>query len=277
MRVQRECENMKKRPKLIVNADDFGMSHAKNLAIDELMRKGICTNASIVVNMTYTEEAVKMAFSGGYQDKISLHLNLTEGVSISEDIRKIALYYTDNKFAYRPIIKINEQVYPRYIKQLRTEIDAQIQKYISYGFELNSIDSHNWVHLRIPIWLALNPLIRKYNISLVRPMWDGYKKPEIASEKWSKYFTIFQPWLLKCPQCNVLKHTSNIEQFLVDEYCLEGADFVEVFTHPQIVDGQNIDTSSSYLKRPKDTVENNVDLLREYEKVTIKQVLKEIY
>ena len=57
---------MGRKTKVIVNADDFGMSHEKNVAIDELMQNGICTNTSIVVNMEHTEEAVKMAFESGY-------------------------------------------------------------------------------------------------------------------------------------------------------------------------------------------------------------------
>lgn len=261
--------------KIVVNADDFGMSHEKNLAIDELMREGICTNTSLVVNMPDTEEAVKMAFKGGYQDKVSLHLNLTVGESISEGIREKSLYYDNGQFAYRPIIKLNKQVYPMYIKVVRREIEAQIQRFIGFGFELKSIDSHNWVHLRMPVWMALKPLIKKYNIPIVRPMWDGYKRPEIASEKWSKYFTRFQPILLKCPQCRVLGHTSNIEQFFVDEESLRKERYVEVFTHPDMIDGRNMDISSSYLKKGKDTVENNVKLLEQYEKVSIAQILEE--
>lgn len=262
--------------RIIVNADDFGMSHEKNVAIDELMKKGICTNASIVVNMESTEEAVNMAFEGGYQDRISLHLNLTEGEALTDDIQKLPLYYKNNKFVYRPIIKINDQIYPKYIRQVRKEIEAQIQKFIYYGFEIKSIDAHNWVHLRIPVWMALRPLIKKYKILVVRPMWDGYKKPEIASEKWSSYFRFFQPWLLRYPQCNVIKHTSNVEQFFVDESKLQDMNFVEVFTHPKKIDGKNIDTSSSYLKKEQDTVENNVELLKNYEKITVKQMLEEI-
>ena len=46
---------------LIVNADDFGMSHTKNLAIDVMMKKNICTNASLVVNMPRSYEAVELA------------------------------------------------------------------------------------------------------------------------------------------------------------------------------------------------------------------------
>lgn len=259
----------------MVNADDFGMSHEKNIAIDEMMRSNICTNASLVINMPYTQEAISLAYSGGYQDKLSLHINLTIGESISRTIRNIPLYYENCKFAYRPIIKSNTQIYPKHIQVLREEIESQIVKFQEYGLNLSSIDSHNWVHLRIPVWMALKPLINKYDIKIVRPMWDGYKRPEIASKKWSRYFTIFSPVLLRSQQCQVLSHTSNIEQFLLDEENIKNYRFVEVFTHPDIVAGQVIDISSSYLKNPKETVIHNVKLIKKYEIVTVKQILEE--
>ena len=261
--------------KIVVNADDFGMSHEKNVAIDSLMRSGVCTNTSLVINMPYTEEAVRMAFDGGYQDKVSLHLNLTVGESLSTKIREVSLYYADGKFAYRPIIKINKQVYPKYVRVVREELEEQIKAFLNYGFTLKGIDSHNWVHLRVPVWMALKPLIRKYKIPIVRPMWEGYKRPEIASLKWSRYFRLFQPVLLRCRQCRVLGYTSNIEQFLVDEKKAGQCEFVEVFTHPDMIDGQNIDTSGSYLGKPKDCVVNNVRLIDAYEKVSIAQILEE--
>lgn len=263
--------------KLIINADDFGMSHNKNIAIDEMMRRHICTNTSLVVNMSEsTNEAVKMAIDGGYQDRVSLHLNLTEGESLSHDIQKISLYYENNKFAYRPIIKSSKQIQPRYIRVIRKEIEDQIVQFLKYGFELRSIDTHNWVHLRIPVWYALKPLINKYNIPIVRPMWDGYKRKEIASSKWSRYFSLFEPILLRKSQCRIIEHTSNIEQFLVDEQKLQKCKYVEVFTHPDIINGEIIDISSSYLRRPQEQVEVNVKKLEKYERTTVVQVLKEI-
>lgn len=261
--------------KIVVNADDFGMSHSKNLAIDNLMRAGICSNASLVVNMPYTEEAVKMALKGGYADKISLHLNMTEGKAVSSKIKSVSLYYKELEFNYKPIIKNINQIMPWYITEIRDEISAQIETFIGYGFELKSLDSHNWIHLRLPIWIALRPLINKYRIKIIRPMWEGYKLAEIASKKWSKYFKLFQPILLSCKQCRIIEYSSNIEQFVLRERKLIKKQFVEVFTHPDLVDGKIMDLSSSYLKKERDTVENNVKLLKNYTIISVKDLIGE--
>ena len=258
---------------LIVNADDFGMSHEKNVAIDTMMRAGICTNASLVVNMPFFDEAVLMAKQGGYLNRLSLHINLTVGDSVGQKIRKVAMYYEEGEFVYAPIIKKNRQILPFHIRAIRDEIEQQIQRFIGAGLKIQSIDSHNWVHLRVPVWLALKPLIKKYNIKVVRPMWDGYKREEIASKKWSKYFRFIQPYILKAPQCKVYAYSSNIEQFLLSKEKMDSNSIVEVFTHPDYVGGSIMDMSSSYTKQPRKGVEENVSYLSDYKKITVKEVI----
>lgn len=261
--------------KLIVNADDFGMSPEKNIAIDTMMRDRVCTNASLVVNCPATEEAVEMAFVGGYQGKLSLHINLTEGESLSREIRDNSLYYKNGEFANRPIIKSSWQTHPLYIGTVRREIEQQIRCFLSYGLTLHSLDSHNWVHLRAPVWMALRPLIRKYQISVVRPMWEGYKKPEIASARWSRYFRRFDLVLQRCPQCRVLGWTGNIEQFLLARQRIEDRAYVEVFTHPAMIDGEIMDISSSYCHNTRRKVVDWVRELASYEKIAVRQILEE--
>ena len=107
-------------------------------------------------------------------------------------------------------------------------------------------------------------------------MWEGYKRPEIASDKWSKYFITIQPWILRCRQCNIIQHTSNIEQFLLYEEELKNLKYIETFVHPDIINNKIIDISSSYLKQPKGCVEDNVNKLSSYSKVLIDNVLEEI-
>lgn len=261
---------------IIINADDFGMSHTKNLAVDEMMKKNICTNASLVVNMPDTNEAVWLAIKNGYQDRISLHLNLTVGESLTSQIRKVKLYYTENQFIYKPVIKNDEQVALEYISEIRNEIEAQINKFLDFGFKLRSIDSHNWIHLRLPVWVALRPVLDDYNIPIVRPMWSGYKRPEIASEKWSKYFANIEPILRDCSKYRIIEHTSNIEQFLVVETKITGYKYVELFTHPDMVKGRILDLSSSYLGKEKEQVINNVMLVKKYPKVSFNYILEEL-
>ena len=47
------------------------------------------------------------------------------------------------------------------ILAIREECEAQIKKYLDYGFTQKHIDSHNWIHLHLPVWIALHPIIKK--------------------------------------------------------------------------------------------------------------------
>ena len=49
------------RRRLIVNADDFGRSHAINQAVIRAHREGILTTASLMVNESAADEAVALA------------------------------------------------------------------------------------------------------------------------------------------------------------------------------------------------------------------------
>lgn len=259
--------------KVIVNADDFGMSHNKNVAIDFAMRHKLCTQTSVAVNMGFFEEAVEMAQKGNYMDKVSLHLNLTEGNALSEEIKKIPLYYEDGKFVHRPIIKIIKQIMPLHIKPIQYEIEAQIEKFVNCGFELRRLDSHNWVHLRIPVWIALMRVDKKYNICSIRPLWKGYFKKEIAG-KWHRYFKLFWKYMKRSSKVQNLSYSSNIEQFLLVQDMLEkeGVEIAEVFVHPDIIEGTMMDISSSYPKKPYISLKDNINKINKIEKISFKDM-----
>ncbi|MBS0273332.1 MAG: ChbG/HpnK family deacetylase, partial [Proteobacteria bacterium] len=58
---------------LILNCDDLGSSHSANLAIDDSIRNGIATSATLMVPCPWAREAVDMC---GDLD-IGIHLTLT--------------------------------------------------------------------------------------------------------------------------------------------------------------------------------------------------------
>ena len=84
-----------------------------------------------------------------------------------------------------------------------------------------------------------------------------------------------EPFLLRCPQCRVFGHSSNIEQFLLEEKSLTKIDFTEVFTHPDLVNQKIIDISSSYLRNPREEVTKNVAKMKKYLPITIEELLEE--
>src|SRR5215831_17721899 len=68
--------------RLIVNADDFGLTAGVNLAIIEGHVQGIITSTSLLANGTAFDSAVAMA-KGHAKLGVGVHLNLTDGLPVS--------------------------------------------------------------------------------------------------------------------------------------------------------------------------------------------------
>ena len=65
--------------KLLVTADDFGYCPKRNEAIFKLLESGKISRTSLMVNVpVYSEEAAKM-IRNGFENRIGLHFNITEG------------------------------------------------------------------------------------------------------------------------------------------------------------------------------------------------------
>lgn len=67
--------------KLIINADDYGLSKSISDGIILGIREGYITSTSIMANMTWAEYAIQKALEYNI-DCIGLHINLTVGKPI---------------------------------------------------------------------------------------------------------------------------------------------------------------------------------------------------
>ena len=66
--------------RLIVNADDFGLTHGINRAIAELHRAGVLTSATLMAHEKATEEAVEIALATPSLG-VGCHVVLVDGVA----------------------------------------------------------------------------------------------------------------------------------------------------------------------------------------------------
>lgn len=144
--------------KYIVNADDFGRTETVNEAILYGFQNGYLDRTTIMVNMPYFEQAVEMAEKYGFKDKVGLHINLTSGTPLTEEIKKCSDFCNNEGNFNSKIFK--EKRLQFYISKkdkqaVNKEIEAQIQKYLENGFTLMHADSHGHVHT----FLSLNRLV----------------------------------------------------------------------------------------------------------------------
>lgn len=252
--------------KIIINADDFGRSISRNEAVAESIRHGFCTQATIMVNMEHTEHAADLAHKEGFSDRVGLHINVTAGRPLTAALCANELYCKDScLICSAPHEKIRK-IGLGNILCLRTELRAQIEKYFSLGFTLRHIDSHNWMHLNLPAWLALAPLLKEYGFITMRPIRPGLLKE--GSFERRLYFKAFK-LMQSCYSVSRVKYSSSIEQFLENETkTTQKFEYAELFMHPDYVNGELIDTTYSYSGSPQVSVSDNFNKVKSYERIS---------
>ena len=89
--------------RLIVNADDFGLSSSVNEAVVRAHRDGILTSASLMVNEVGFDEAIKLAKENPKLG-VGLHLTLLHGHSALPPEKIPGLVNSQKEFSNSPDI-----------------------------------------------------------------------------------------------------------------------------------------------------------------------------
>lgn len=234
--------------KIILNADDFGMTHEANLGIEKAMREGYCSQTSVAANTNYFDEAVDLAQKHGFMDRVGLHINLFEGTPLTGGMKKLKQYTRSDLFDYRPG-KIYSRI-PIYADTIGEELEAQIIKYKKAGFGLMNIDSHHCAFYDIPVMYALIPLLKKHQFQSVRYIGNSYFNGNPFREIYGKY------WIRTMDKTG-LAHTnysSSVATFRKNREKrnpkLIKETYVEVYVHPVMAGSYFIDnyTGGTHLK-----------------------------
>ena len=154
--------------RLIVNADDFGLTPGVNRAIIEAHHQGIVTSATLMANGSAFDDAIGLTQSAP-QLSIGCHVVLVDGAPVSDPSlvptltnAKGLLRNSLNNFALRAI---SGNLAPA---EIQTEAVAQIRKLQAAGISVSHIDTHKHTHM-IPVVLqALLAAARTCGIRAVR-------------------------------------------------------------------------------------------------------------
>jgi hopanoid biosynthesis associated protein HpnK len=141
--------------RLIVNADDFGLTSGVNRAIIEGNRSGIVTSATLMANAKGTDAAIDLAKAESGL-KTGCHVVLIDGVPLAANLPSLA----GNSRRFRTSLKqfamaaIRNQIAA---DEIQREVEAQIRKLQSHGITLTHLDSHKHTHMFPHI---LRPMVR---------------------------------------------------------------------------------------------------------------------
>src|SRR5437868_50274 len=130
--------------KIIINADDFGMSTEANKAIIEGFEKNVISSTTVMANMPGFSEACELAHRHGLIGKVGVHLNLTTGHPLSQSIRECA-QFCDERGIFRPR-RTMLWLSKKESLAATGEIEAQIKACVDRGLCPTHLDSHHHVH-----------------------------------------------------------------------------------------------------------------------------------
>lgn len=235
---------------VIINADDFGRTEEVNQAISECFRKGYIDRTTLMVNMPYAEEAMKMAQEQGCADRIGLHLNLTAGCPLTEQIRQNPVFCDrEGNFhaGFHHSLRNRLWMPSGQIIQMREELEAQIKKYLEYGCTLKHVDSHHHVHTNLPVFQALKPLLPKYEMQSIRIGRNLFTEASLGNRIYKHIYNA----ALKRTGLQTVDYFGSAEDFrtYIRLLRLDCKDFVqkyriELMTHPMYdAEGMLVDTT----------------------------------
>lgn len=151
--------------KVIINADDFGLSKSVNDAIFDLCELGSITSTSVMANMPFSDDIIQLLKFKNIS--IGLHVNFTQGKPVS-DPSKIPTIVDNQGFFYSKstLIKKIGQNSVNYL-DIEHELLAQYEKLNSLvGNRLTHFDSHQGSTRIKFVYKALVSISKQLKINL---------------------------------------------------------------------------------------------------------------
>ena len=140
--------------RVIINADDFGMSEEVNEAVIRAYREGVLTSTSLMVTGAAFEQAVRFAKENPGL-AVGIHLVTVVGKSVLSRAEIPALVDEEQNFSNNPTLAgLKYYFSPRARRQIRKELSAQFEKFRATGLPLSHIDGHLHLHVHPVIFNA---------------------------------------------------------------------------------------------------------------------------
>ncbi|MFN7144686.1 MAG: carbohydrate deacetylase [Myxococcota bacterium] len=148
--------------RVVVNADDLGLSRTVNDAVFAAVDAGLCTAASLLAVGPAVEDALRRA--RGRDMPVGVHLALTEMAPLTGGLRH--LLAPDGTFGPRAFMDVGEAD----ADAVLAEWAAQVDRVRQAGLVVDHLDSHQHVHHRPALRRVLAELCARVGVLRVRGM-----------------------------------------------------------------------------------------------------------
>jgi hopanoid biosynthesis associated protein HpnK len=178
--------------RLIINADDFGLTPGVNRGIAEAHANGIVTSATLMANSRAFADAVERAKA---QPRLSVgcHVVLVDGEPLLPANRIAGLLAGDSRFPAgfgdiaRAALRRNFNV-----DEVEAEVTAQIRRVQNSGLRVTHVDSHKHVHMLPSVGAAIIRAARACGVRAIRNPFVPVKPLALAHltrrpQLWKRY------------------------------------------------------------------------------------------
>lgn len=163
-------------PRLIVNADDFGLTAGINRAILELHSAGLLTSTTLMARAGASEEAIEMARVTPTLG-VGCHVVLVDGTPVLSARNQIPNLADPTCDRFHPTILnflggLYRESKKKFVAQVEAETRAQIEFLLNRGVRLTHIDTHKHTHMFPAI---LRPVLRAAHACGIRAIRNPFE------------------------------------------------------------------------------------------------------
>ncbi len=144
--------------RLVINADDFGLTKGVTAGIVETMLRGAVTSTTAMACKAGSLDNVR-EWAGRVAGRIGVHLQLTDGQPCSESAAIPSLVTERGVFP-----RSRRDLRPLNTGEVRGEWQAQMQRIIESGITPTHIDTHHHVHKYPAAFAAYCEIAREHEI-----------------------------------------------------------------------------------------------------------------
>ena len=190
--------------KLIVTADDYGMSRSVNDAIDAGIACGLITSTNVMTNMEYYLEAKKLRATGV---SVGIHWTISAGKPVLQAHEIKSLVDSDGNFFSYPEFR------KRYRKKLISDADivkelkAQYSRFVSVCGEPDYWNTHQNTHVDFGIFRLFVDTARELGICKMRSHQRIYVPGSDKSQRKSLKWRLAEP--IKSRLLNIWQHNAH--------------------------------------------------------------------
>jgi chitin disaccharide deacetylase len=179
--------------RLIINADDFGLTRGVNRAIGEAHQKGIVTSTTLMANGGAFDDATRLAASLP-ELSVGCHVVLVDGSPILPATEVTSLLENRSDHFPRAVSNIMVRALTGRTdpEQIQAEVSAQIQKLKAANIPVSHLDTHKHTHLFPQI---LKPILKAAQACGVKAIRNPFGRMSLAltlgrPDLWKRHFQV---------------------------------------------------------------------------------------